>query len=193
MDLAGVIEFLKSVGIFEYYLPFIIIFTILYGLLNKSKIFGETGGGRGLNAIVSLAASAFILVYTPVGTTLTQFFAELWGQVAAVLVSIVAIIMLAYVLLPIAGKKEVPSEAKWIIFVVALLGIGMYISAGGLAIFPGVGEITEVGGLPEIGLSASDIVIIAAFIIIIIIVVLVVKKGGEGGKEKEGRLVLRPG
>ncbi len=189
MDFAGIIEFLQSMGVFQYYLPFIIVFAILYGLLNKTKIFGETSGGRGLNAIIGLCVSAFILIYTPAGITLAQFFANFFGQVVTILISIIAIIMLIYVLVPITGKKEFPGAAKWIVFIAALLGIGMYISAGGLAIFPGVEEIATVG-LPAIGLSSGDIVIIIAFAIIILIVAFIVKSGGEEGKKPRGYRIV---
>mgnify|MGYP001559561154 CR=1 FL=1 len=73
-----VIGTLKEIGVFQFYLPFLLVFAILYGLLLKTKIFGEQN--KGIVTVIALAASAFIMVYSPVGITFSQFLANFFGN-----------------------------------------------------------------------------------------------------------------
>ncbi|MDI6798994.1 MAG: hypothetical protein QMD12_03335 [Candidatus Aenigmarchaeota archaeon] len=169
----GWVEFLKNIGIFEFYLPFVILFALLFGLLEKSKIFGEKG--RRANIIISLAAAFFIMAYTPVGLTLTQFFASFFTQTAVALVAILVIVMIVYLLVPITGEQKFPGAAKYIAFFAVLLTLGMFISSGGLAFL----GFKEVGlEIPAIGLSPQDILIIVLIAITALVIYWMTK--GEG-------------
>ena len=48
----SVIEVWKRFGIFDFVLPFLLIFGIVYGILERTKIFGEKTG-RSVNAIIA--------------------------------------------------------------------------------------------------------------------------------------------
>jgi len=65
MGFPEVIELLKEFGIFQFYLPFVITFAIFYGLLSKSKIFGDSDKDkrvRNINLFISLSAALFVLL-----------------------------------------------------------------------------------------------------------------------------------
>ena len=70
MGFQEAIEPLRKIGFFDYYLPFILMFAIFYGLLKKSKIFGEDKSAEKINLIISLSASFYVTIFTPVGTSL---------------------------------------------------------------------------------------------------------------------------
>jgi len=172
------IEFLKNIGIFEFYLPFVILFALVYGLLEKAKIFGPEN--RRINVIVSLAAAFFVMAYTPVGITLTQFFATFFTQTTVILVTLLAFVMIIYLLVPITGRKEFPGAAKYIAFFGALIVLGMYISSGGLGIFPGIKEVIG-ADVTGIGLSPQDIFIIVLLAITVLVIYWMTKGESAGG------------
>lgn len=156
--LADIVPFLKEVGIYEYYLPFVILFSLIFGLLNKSKIFGDDKKAKNLNIIISLAAAFYIMAYSPLGVTLTSFFANLFTELAVMLVTILAFMMIVALLIPITGKDkmEFPKAAKYIGIFGVLIAAGIYLSSGGLAIFPGLQE----ASLPGLGIDPQDLTII---------------------------------
>jgi len=161
--LADLINLGKEYGVFELYLPFVILFAILYGLLNKSKIFGEGKQAKNLNLIISLASALFILAYTPVGITMTQFFATYFAGMSVILITLIAFGMFAAILLPIIGidteKKDWGKQlAAPFVIIAGLIAFGLYLSSGGTLIIPGIDL-----GVSGIGISSSDFAIILLF------------------------------
>ncbi len=180
----GIIDFLKNIGVFEYYLPFVMLFALLYGLLERSKIFTE----KRINVIIALSAAFFVMAYTPVGpwgVSLTQYFANFFTQGVVALVALLFVVMMIYLLVPITGREKFPGAAKYIAFFAALIGLGMFISSGGLTIFPGLGGVGA--ELPQIGLSPQDIVVIILIIITIIVIYWLTKSEKEVEKKESLR------
>lgn len=132
----------KEIGVFDFYLPFLIFFGILYGILIKTKVFGE---GKGVPAIISLAAAAFIMLATPVGITISQFLANFAAATLVVILTLVVIIIITSFLVSgeiIPKLSEVfTAQTRWpvvFILLVALVAFGIFIASGGTAIFPGI-------------------------------------------------------
>ena len=65
--LGAVIDFLKDFGFFDVILPFLLVFTILFGILEKTKIFGvekigdKTYPKKNLNAMVAFVIAFFVV------------------------------------------------------------------------------------------------------------------------------------
>lgn len=137
--LQDIINVAKDIGIFQFYLPFIIAFAILYGLLQKVNVLGS----KGLNILVSLAIAGFVMIYTPVGITLSQFFINLFGNAIVVILTIVVIAILASVLATggIFDFKKVTDMKYWWAIglpLFILLAVGVFVASGGTSIFPGL-------------------------------------------------------
>ena len=66
-----------NLGIFDYVLPFLLIFALVFAILQKIKIAGEGEENRWINAIVSLAVALMALQFDYVST----FFAVLFPRV----------------------------------------------------------------------------------------------------------------
>jgi hypothetical protein len=68
--LGNAIEFLQDFGFFEVVLPFILVFTVVFAVLEKTKIFGTVGEGdkaegkKNINAMVALVI-AMLFIGTP--------------------------------------------------------------------------------------------------------------------------------
>jgi hypothetical protein len=164
-DLGSIVELARQYGIFEYYLPFVIVFAIFYGLLTKSKIFGSDKGAKNISAIISLAAALFIMAYTPVGITLTTFFATFFTQATVAIVTLIVLVMIVY-LLSGAGLEStgIKNMMTYIVIAGILITLAVFISSGGPNILPGS------VGVFNFGLSAQDMLLI--FLIVITVVIL---------------------
>jgi hypothetical protein len=172
----------KEFGLFEFYLPFVLIFALFYGLLMKSKVFGTERVARNINAIISFAAAFLIMGYTPVGAALGLFISRFLGTAAAVIIMVLAFLMIVVLFAP-EPEKKFPGYLKYVAPVAAIIVIGLalwYVRA----FFPEIAVPT----LPAIPLSVEDIVIVVFLIGIIIVIWLLIK--GEGAPAPKVKYVI---
>lgn len=66
--LYGAIEFMKSFGVFDIILPFLLVFTVIFGILEKTKVFGKEGESsrKNLNAMVAFVIGFFVVAATQI-------------------------------------------------------------------------------------------------------------------------------
>lgn len=66
--LYGSIEFMKSFGIFDIVLPFLLVFTVIFGILEKTQVFGKEGNNtrKNLNAMVAFVIGFFVVAATQI-------------------------------------------------------------------------------------------------------------------------------
>ena len=86
---------MRDMGMFRFLLPFMLTTTIFYGLLRKSRIFGEEFRAITVNAVVSLVAafmvwSAPIILGVNIETGLSSFFLQ---GTSATLIVLVGLLM----------------------------------------------------------------------------------------------------
>jgi len=194
MAIEDVIAVGEEIGIFEFYLPFVIMFAILYGLLSKSKIFGDQDKDRkvrAINLVISLAAAAFVMAYpNPVGITLTTFFATLFTNALIVIVTMLIFLMLTALVLGLSGEEmKLGKGLKFVVLLIIILVIGIFISSGGLAFFPGItlGTVEEPAVIfPNLNLTTEHIAIIVLVVLTGLVIWFVYRSGG-GEKGKPGR------
>lgn len=177
----------QQAGVFAFYLPFLITFALLYGLLSRSKIFGEPGRmPNALNAIIAFSIALFVIGFTPAGVSLSKFFGTFFNQTTIVLVTfIVGIIVLTLLgesLGPLSyaiddkgnkiptGKRAGFVIGKNIALVLGLVVLGVFINSGGLQALGLTGSTAVIPGI-----SMQDIMILA-FIVITILLIYWVSK-----------------
>lgn len=181
----------KDLGLFDFYLPFVLSWAIIYGILRKAKIFGDEKPGRTTDLIVSVVLSLFIISYTPVGVTLATFFGTMFTGTIMIVVTLLGTMMVLYVLGSLIGVDigKAPSAKKWsalLILVAIIIAAGAFVTSGGMSFFEAAGVPgTELSlpALPTMKISAEDVVIFGGFILFIIAVVWMYG-GGKEGKEK---------
>lgn len=94
--LGGTIEFLQDFGFFDVILPFLLIFTITFGVLEKTRIFGtetfkgQEIGKKNINAMVAFVIAFFVLAAKEVVASIQVSI----PLVALILVAIVSLLML---------------------------------------------------------------------------------------------------
>jgi hypothetical protein len=119
--------FLEKIGIFDVVLPFLLIFTIVYAMLDKTKVFGTEIGTDGktytkknLNSLASFAISFFAVASGKVVEAVTKISAN------------VVILLLASVFFLILVGSFSPQEEKpfylekgWRLFFMIIMFIGL--------------------------------------------------------------------
>lgn len=164
----------QSAGIFAFYLPFLIIFALMYGLLSRIGIFGPSGRmTNGLNAIIAFSIALFVIGFTPAGVTVSEFFGKFFSQATMTIVTVIVGVVVLVLVGTTLGPGEWTKEGaylrpgfifgKWAALVIALVVLGVFINSGGLQAL-GVG--------PSIipGLSGQDMMILAFIIITVFLI-----------------------
>lgn len=82
---------LNELGFFSYVLPFLIVFAIVFGLLQKTQIFGSEDKAKGVNSIIAVGVAGMSLLYDIVPTFFSTIFPRFGVGLAVFLVLIIAL------------------------------------------------------------------------------------------------------
>jgi len=181
MVFEGVIAALASVGIFELYLPFLLLFAVLFAILQKSKIFAFKADAPNtkVDILFAFIVSLYIVAFSPVAGAIGLWFANLFAAVGVTLISIIVFFLVIVLMISPWWDEALESKSwKWLIplgAVVAFLIVlgstfGGAIGAGGAITIP--------------GLSSQDVLFLTLVIITILIVYWMTRpsaalKGGQ--------------
>jgi len=125
-NIGDMLNQLNSFGAFSYLFPFLIIFSVVFAILQKTKLFGdaEVSGQKnvsGINAIIAISIAFISLLNDYVST----FFATIFPRFGVVLsIFLVLLILIGFFYKPDTAGKE--GSLKWIGWV---LGIGVVLWA----------------------------------------------------------------
>lgn len=95
----NVLTFLEQSGFFDYIIPFLLIFALVFGILSKMQLFQN----KAINAIISLAVGLMALQFELV----PQFFSQIFPKVGIALAVILAIVILFGLFAPKQDNKIV--------------------------------------------------------------------------------------
>lgn len=183
----GVLVFFNKIGIYDVVLPFLLVFTMVFAILEKTKLFGTEKIGKdeytkkNLNAIVSFSI-AFLVVAS---SKLVAIISEIAANMVVLLAIGVFFLLLAGTLVT-ERKEGFGLDKGWQIVFMVIMFIGLSIVT--LRAIPGP------DGGPLLDFVAKYVVnhfnetSIAAIVFLIVIVALVGYVTGDKKKEekKEG-------
>ena len=185
----NVVDNLESVGIFEFFLPFILIFAVVFGMLQKTQIFGKSDDKNvtKINAVIAFTFAAFIMVFPTTNAAvydLTDYIADFVGGTLIYVLGIIVFMILLFMIATPFNKGESPElkteHALAIGAVVAVvLVIALFISSGGSEIFPGGPHINNglgfnfLGGGGGLFLGAVQPGVIALVLVLVVIALAV--------------------
>ncbi|MBT3324280.1 hypothetical protein HN681_04580 [archaeon] len=107
---------LESLGFYDVALPFILIFTLIFAILQKIKIFGENS--KNFNAIIALSMALLVVRQVSIVEIMNQFL----PQVSLIALVFVVILLLIGILLgPSEGWSGLP------------LGLGVLLTLGAVS------------------------------------------------------------
>jgi hypothetical protein len=169
---AAGIQSLHAMGFFNILLPFMLVFTIVYGVLERSKFFGENR--HDINAVIGLVLGLMVVISAFVLQVLTDFL-PLIGLFAVVLVCFMLLISMFW------GEAQNIFDNKWIKYsaVVVIAGVIVFV----LADLLGFGDlfVGATSGDKILGIFAPvDIAALAFMVFFGLILIWVAKpKGGS--------------
>jgi|SRR3989344_5706429 len=161
-DIGSMLSQWESYGLFDYLLPFLLIFAIVYGILSYAKVFGDNNG---VHLTIALVVGILALRLGFV----QDFYREAFPRLAVAIAVLLVFLILVSAFLPEAGHKK-----GWY--------IGLY-SLGGIAAL-----IVVFNSFNTLGYWGSSwwydwgALIIGALIVIGLIIAISVGRKSGGGK-----------
>lgn len=150
------IQNLNELGFYDFVLPFLFVFAIVYGLLAKLGLFG--GANNRVSALIGLVAAFFAVGYY--GPPMAAFFTSLFGGATIVLAGILIVVLFAAMTgVPLSGLMGVHEKKGLAIalLVLVVLGVIVFMTATGTIVT---------------GVELNEQAIAAIFIVIVIVIAM---------------------
>lgn len=96
MDFRELLSYMQNIGVFEVLLPFLLIFAIVFAILEKTKIFGEKKSN--INSVIALVMGLLIVAQKDIVGVINSFLPR------AALIMVI-ILMFLLILAMVAGKE----------------------------------------------------------------------------------------
>jgi hypothetical protein len=119
MTITEVLNIWNEMGVFSYVIPFLLIFAVIYAILEKTEILGEN---KAIGAIVSVAVGLLALQFDFV----SEFFAIIFPRFGVGLALFLTILIFLGFFTPEDEHGKLGWSVKWVGWVV---GIGIFIWA----------------------------------------------------------------
>lgn len=135
---------LNQLGFFGFLLPWIFTFAVIFGLLLKSKTFGDN---KRIIGVISLVVAFFVTGFG--GPVIASFFVNLFGLASIILAGILVIALF----LAISGTDiSKLTENKAVVYAVVGIGIVVFFTAAG-----------------SLGIRLSDSTIAIIFMLVVLV------------------------
>lgn len=184
--LGSAIEFLRDFGLFDVILPFLLIFAIVFALLEKTKVLGTEGKDkvprRSLNTLVALVIGLLVVATDKAVSTLN----EALPHIALILVGLVSFLLLVGSMYK-EGDFDFSKHKKWMIFFFFFLFIiVLLIFASALKTSDGKSWLEfAIDGIVSTGSGSGAVGATIVFAIVAILAVLYVTKSSDSKSEEE--------
>lgn len=166
----GIIEFFARLGVYDVVLPFLLVFTIVFAILEKTKLFGtEPAGGQEYTRKNLNALTAFVIAFLVVASSrLVAAINEGLARVMLLMVFVVSFMLLMGVFYH--HTEKVFLEGAWRKFFMVLMFIGVVlIFAQSVRLDNGMGAL-EYGWYYVVNNFAMGSVVLDAIIFLAIII-----------------------
>lgn len=180
------LEFLDQIGVYRVVLPFLLVFTIVFAIFEKTRIFGtEKIEGieytkKNLNALVS-----FVVAMLVVGSS------RLVAAINESMANIVLLLLLSICFLILVGSfykegESVYLKGAWrVIFMVIMFAGVVLIFLHSIQTSSGTNWLETIGGwLASIWTDSATAAAIFIIIVIIVMLLVLIPQGGRPKKEE---------
>jgi hypothetical protein len=179
---AQLIFSLRDLGFFNFFLPFLLTSAIFYGLLRKSKVFGERAENVAVNGVVAIVAAMMVWGYPLIGgfdieTEMSRFFTHAMFITLSFLVGILTI----SIVLPKEGISGVMGdflkENKGGIIIFVVIGL-----LAGIILFATSGFMQLIFGPVLVRLSDTALYTIGGILLLVLPLIFILR-GSDEDKE----------
>lgn len=187
--LANAIEFFKDFGLFDVVLPFLLVFTIVYAILEKTRLLGTVKvkdqgevGNKNLNSMVAFVIGLLVVATANVVRAIN----ESLPNIILLLVILISFLILIGVFWKTGEMDFAGKHSGWYKFFMVVLFIGV------LAIFLNAIYVTNEGKEYSLLIVILDWIIknwsgtIFASIIVLLVIIGAIVFITKGPKKKEG-------
>lgn len=164
------ISYLYSMGVYNIVLPFLLVFTIVFAFLQKTKILGVQKNSKRPQAKFNAVIALIMGILAVQQQWLTDMFQVALPEVAVTIIGILMFFILISMFT--GGSVGIPKSGfiKWIIMIFAVGSVGYYFLSQIYGYFPDLSFITD---------NIQTIIIIGVFALIIFFIV------GEDNPDKK--------
>ncbi|MBU1975731.1 MAG: hypothetical protein KKG59_04985 [Nanoarchaeota archaeon] len=112
MGFAELLQYLDSIGVADVLMPFILVFTVVWAVLTKTKILGTEKKNRSINTMISLVMALAVVIphvmgrYPP-GSDVVDIINTAIPNVAVVLIAV----LMMFIIIGISGKTPDMSKS----------------------------------------------------------------------------------
>lgn len=92
-NFAKIIEFMQSAGFYTYLLPFLLVFAILFAILEKTKVLGD--GKTNINVLVALLIGLLLTVQTGIVQIINAFLPQVSLIFVVILMILIGLAMMS--------------------------------------------------------------------------------------------------
>ncbi len=159
-NIGSILQDWEYMGVFEYVLPFLLVFAVIFGILHKSKIIGDY---RGINMVIALSIALIAITSLDFRIFFTELFPLAGVGVSILLVGVIMVGLF------------VKSDQNWWRYI--FYAIGMLIAV--IVVLSALSSYSTFGLGSWWWAQYMDSIIVGAIVIgLILLVVLAVKKEG---------------
>ncbi|VVB60180.1 Uncharacterised protein [uncultured archaeon] len=151
VDLTSIVGNLQRLGFYDFVLPWLLFFAVIFGLLNQAKIFG--GNAKQVNAIIAAVLAFFIVNFTPVGG-ISAYYSTLFGSAGTIIAILLVLVIFAGSLGTNIKSLTGDEKSKWgsLIFVVLVIFAFLVFTQAG-------------GAIASIGSDTMTTIFVALFVL----------------------------
>ncbi|MDD5086494.1 MAG: hypothetical protein PHV16_01950 [Candidatus Nanoarchaeia archaeon] len=179
-NLVDIFRTLENWGMLDVMLPFLLIFTLVFAVLQKAKIFGDDS--KRFNVIIALVLAMVVVIphimgTYPRGQDAVVIINSFLPDIALVLVAIIMVLMLSGVF----GYQTKDNNSGWILFIAFAVVIYLFgISAGWWVKFN------------WFNISSDTLTVVLVLLVFGIIIAVVTSEGGNPFKPLRDLVVRKP-
>jgi small-conductance mechanosensitive channel len=178
--LRGVITFMDKVGVYDVVLPFLLVFTILFAVLERSKVLGtDDVDGRKITKKNLNAMVAFVIGFLVVASTkLVAIINKSLANMTLILILVVMFFVLIAMFFKEGEDVVLQDPMRWILMVVILIAIL-------LIFFDSIGWLDDIGDFISRHISSSWFLTVVMLIFIVVFMAVITKGPSPPKKEKK--------
>ena len=172
----GIIEFFGKIGVYDVILPFLLVFTLVFALLEKTKVLGteEVGGHKytrkNLNAMM-----AFVMAFLVIASSrLVEVLSKISANVVVLLLAVVLFLLLIGSFYKEGEPVFLEGNWKWFFMLIMFAGIV-------IIFLDAMGWLDTFWGFVSEGTGGNAVGSIILVVVVILFMIYIVKEPNAGG------------
>jgi len=115
--MAELVQSLQNIGVYEYFLPFLLIFAVIFAILEKINLFGKSNEPRtNINVVVAIIFGLIVMVQTDITLLINAYLSKM-----ALFIIIIMVLLLAIGVF--GGGGSVTKSASGLLVILSIVAV----------------------------------------------------------------------